>query len=185
MDNDRRSSSIAAGYKKYGISKILQHGTIVVHEIGSLGRADGRFGHARSCSTEVRYSDTLFFIALTHICLALNQKNPKSFFYSIATLYNWRYKNLTSLPHIEQLLEYKCANAGFTFNYQLINVCDYNGVGESAPSPYFYQVRKEVRRFEFLTVSQVFVRRILPKPNMPWRFLCICVCSDIRRRKFR
>lgn len=37
--------------------------------------------------------------------------------------------------------EFQMANAGFVYDYQLIDVGDYNGVGESAPSPYFYQVR--------------------------------------------
>lgn len=58
---------------------------------------------------------------------------------TIASLYTWRYKSLTSLPHVEMRSDYKAANAGFVFDYQFINVNDYNGVGESAPSPYFYQ----------------------------------------------
>jgi intron-binding protein aquarius len=36
--------------------------------------------------------------------------------------------------------EYLTANAGLSFDYQLINVPDFNGVGESQPSPFFYQV---------------------------------------------
>ena len=36
--------------------------------------------------------------------------------------------------------EYRVANPGFSFLYQLINVEDLNGVGESEPTPYFYQV---------------------------------------------
>ncbi|XP_071832631.1 RNA helicase aquarius-like [Apostichopus japonicus] len=58
---------------------------------------------------------------------------------SIACLYNWRYKKLGNLPHITSLPEYKKANPGFGFDYQLINVDDFNGVGESEPNPYFYQ----------------------------------------------
>ncbi|GIY87372.1 RNA helicase aquarius [Caerostris extrusa] len=58
---------------------------------------------------------------------------------SICELYNWRYKNLGNLPHVLNLPEYKRANAGFWFDYQLINVEDFNGVGESEPNPYFYQ----------------------------------------------
>jgi len=61
--------------------------------------------------------------------------------YSIAQLYQWRYKNLGNLPHVMEQLEYKLANPGFAFDYQLINVDNYNGVGESEPSPYFFQVR--------------------------------------------
>lgn len=58
---------------------------------------------------------------------------------SICELYRWRYKTLGNLPHVLNLPEYKKANAGFWFDYQLINVEDFNGVGESEPNPYFYQ----------------------------------------------
>ncbi|VDM99005.1 unnamed protein product, partial [Thelazia callipaeda] len=57
----------------------------------------------------------------------------------IADLYNWRYEHLGNLPHIEALPEYQRANPGFAFNYQLIDVPNFNGIGETTPSPYFYQ----------------------------------------------
>lgn len=71
--------------------------------------------------------------------------SKKSYFYewscfSICNLYNWRYKSLGNLSHIENLTEYQLANAGFTFEYQLINVEDFEGAGESEPRPFFYQV---------------------------------------------
>lgn len=59
---------------------------------------------------------------------------------SIASLYNWRYKRLGSLPHVISQPQYRAANAGFMFDFQLINVSDFNGVGESEPNPYFFQV---------------------------------------------
>ena len=59
---------------------------------------------------------------------------------SICNLYNWRYRNLGNLPHLYQLTEYLHANPGLFFDYQFIDVQDYNGVGESEPNPYFYQV---------------------------------------------
>lgn len=62
------------------------------------------------------------------------------FITSICNLYNWRYKTLGNLAHIEARPEYRAANAGFCFDFQLINVEDLNGVGESEPSPYFFQV---------------------------------------------
>lgn len=58
---------------------------------------------------------------------------------SICNLYNWRYKKLGNLHHVEDSPEYKIANAGFLYDFQLINVEDFNGVGESEPSAYFYQ----------------------------------------------
>lgn len=46
---------------------------------------------------------------------------------------------------------YRVANAGLAYDFQLINVEDFNGVGESEPSPYFYQVRLSI-----FTMSLVF-----------------------------
>ncbi|XP_012584001.1 PREDICTED: intron-binding protein aquarius [Condylura cristata] len=53
--------------------------------------------------------------------------------------YNWRYKNLGNLPHVQLLPEFSTANAGLLYDFQLINVEDFQGVGESEPNPYFYQ----------------------------------------------
>ncbi|XP_076165553.1 RNA helicase aquarius isoform X2 [Ptiloglossa arizonensis] len=58
---------------------------------------------------------------------------------SICNLYNWRYKKLGNLAHVERSPEYLVANAGYLYDFQLINVEDFNGVGESEPSAYFYQ----------------------------------------------
>lgn len=58
---------------------------------------------------------------------------------SICNLYNWRYNKLGNLQHVVRSPEYLVANAGFQFDFQLINVEDFNGVGESEPSAYFYQ----------------------------------------------
>ena len=62
------------------------------------------------------------------------------FLYSICDLYKWRYNNLGDLSHIRNWPEYQMANAGFNFDFQLINVEDFNSIGETEPSPYFYQV---------------------------------------------
>ncbi|CAB4411822.1 unnamed protein product [Rhizophagus irregularis] len=58
---------------------------------------------------------------------------------SMAELYNWRYKNLGNLPTVIEPDEYKWANAGFTFDYQLMNVGEFMNKGETEPVPYFYQ----------------------------------------------
>ncbi|XP_054758837.2 RNA helicase aquarius-like [Lytechinus pictus] len=58
---------------------------------------------------------------------------------SIATLYNWRYRSLGNLPHVNRMPEFQTSNPGLAFDYQLINVDNFNGVGESEPNPYFYQ----------------------------------------------
>lgn len=58
---------------------------------------------------------------------------------SICNLYKWKYKTLDDLQHIQNWPEYKTANAGFEFDFQVIDVQDFNNVGETEPSPYFYQ----------------------------------------------
>ena len=61
-------------------------------------------------------------------------------FISLCQLYGWRYRALGNLPHVYRWPEFMTANAGFFFDYQLINVEDFKGVGESQPNPHFYQV---------------------------------------------
>lgn len=58
---------------------------------------------------------------------------------SIAELFKWRYKQLGNLPVVETEQKFKLANAGFRFDYQFINVPDYQGTGEREPSPHFLQ----------------------------------------------
>ncbi|KAF3769991.1 P-loop containing nucleoside triphosphate hydrolase protein [Cryphonectria parasitica EP155] len=56
---------------------------------------------------------------------------------SIAQLYQWRYPQLTNLPHVETSEEFLTSNAGFKYDYQFINVGDYKGKGEAEPVPHF------------------------------------------------
>ncbi|KMU91369.1 cell cycle control protein cwf11 [Coccidioides immitis H538.4] len=58
---------------------------------------------------------------------------------SIAELFKWRYERLRNLPTVENGAEFKLANAGFQYDYQFINVPDFQGVGEREPSPHFIQ----------------------------------------------
>ncbi|KAJ5580048.1 uncharacterized protein N7459_006033 [Penicillium hispanicum] len=58
---------------------------------------------------------------------------------SIAELFRWRYRELGDLPSVETVQEFKQANAGFKFDYQFINVPDYQGTGEREPTPHFVQ----------------------------------------------
>lgn len=74
---------------------------------------------------------------------------------SIAKLYNWRYKNLGDLPSVTEQEEYKCANSGFTYDYQVINVDNYMGKGETEPVPYFYQNLGEA---EFIVAVYQYMR---------------------------
>merc|ERR1719219_3036815 len=76
---------------------------------------------------------------------------------SICSLYNWRYKLLGNLPHVLNHSDYQTANAGFSYDYQLINVPDFNGVGESSPSPFFYQNLAEA---EYVVATYMYMRMI-------------------------
>ncbi|XP_050420307.1 RNA helicase aquarius [Adelges cooleyi] len=58
---------------------------------------------------------------------------------SLSQLYNWRYNNLGNLNHVLSTPEYHKANAGFYYEYQLIDVGLFNGVGETEPNPHFIQ----------------------------------------------
>jgi len=58
---------------------------------------------------------------------------------SICSLYSWRYQKLGNLSHVVTRPKFKAANPGLFYDYQLINVENFNGVGESEPNPFFYQ----------------------------------------------
>jgi len=73
---------------------------------------------------------------------------------NIASLYNWRYKNLSNLP-ITDSNEFKLANPGFVFDFQMINVEDFGGNGESQPNPYFYQNLGEA---EYVVAVYMYMR---------------------------
>ena len=51
----------------------------------------------------------------------------------------WRYNDLGNLTHVVESDEYQRANPGFLHTFQLVNVEDFQGKGESTPSAYFYQ----------------------------------------------
>jgi len=74
---------------------------------------------------------------------------------SLAQLFAWRYENLGNLPHVDQSREYITANTGLAFDYQFINVADYEGRGETAPLPYFYQNLGEA---EYVVALYMYLR---------------------------
>ncbi|KAG2551560.1 hypothetical protein PVAP13_9KG377500 [Panicum virgatum] len=76
---------------------------------------------------------------------------------SIAKLYNWRYRELGDLPYVREQAIFHKANAGFSFEYQLVDVPDYKGKGESAPSPWFYQNEGEA---EYIVNVYIYMRLI-------------------------
>ena len=74
---------------------------------------------------------------------------------SLCDLYRWRYKNLGDLQHVQQETEFQTANAGFVHEYQLIDVEEFNGVGESEPVPHFFQNLAEA---EFVVATFMYMR---------------------------
>ena len=52
---------------------------------------------------------------------------------------SWRYNDLGNLSHVVESDEFQRANPGLLHTFQLINVEDFQGKGESTPSAYFYQ----------------------------------------------
>ncbi|KDP40504.1 hypothetical protein JCGZ_24503 [Jatropha curcas] len=74
---------------------------------------------------------------------------------SIARLYNWRYRDLGDLPYVKEAAIFHKANAGFSYEYQLVDVPDYHGRGETAPSPWFYQNEGEA---EYVVSVYIYMR---------------------------
>ncbi|KAL7062085.1 hypothetical protein AAHC03_0438 [Spirometra sp. Aus1] len=74
---------------------------------------------------------------------------------SISQLYSWRYDSLTDIPHVITSQEYNLCNPGFQYEFQLVNVEDYKGIGESEPSPYFYQNLAEA---EYVVATYMYMR---------------------------
>ncbi|KAI4358024.1 hypothetical protein L6164_001935 [Bauhinia variegata] len=74
---------------------------------------------------------------------------------SIAKLYNWRYRDLGDLPYVREGAIFHRANAGFSYDYQLVDVPDYLGKGETTPSPWFYQNEGEA---EYVVSVYIYMR---------------------------
>lgn len=59
---------------------------------------------------------------------------------SLADLFRWRYTSLGDLGVTkEDDLDFEYGNPGFSFEYQVVNVDDYQGKGETEPMPHFIQ----------------------------------------------
>jgi len=77
----------------------------------------------------------------------------------LCRLYKWRYRALGDLPHVMRG-QYQWDNPGFRYNFQLIDVGDLNGKGESEPRKYFYQNLAEAE----YTVHLFMYMRLLGYP---------------------
>ena len=76
---------------------------------------------------------------------------------SIAALYAWRYSGLENLSHVASLPEFTLANPGFAYDYQLIDVPDYQGMGEMEPNPHFIQNLGEA---EYVVATYMYMRML-------------------------
>lgn len=101
-----------------------------------------------------RLDQSLFtrFIRLSvpHITLdAQGRSRP-----SLSDLYKWRYEGLRDLDVVKKD-NYLLANPGFLYEYQLIDVPDFHGMGETMPTPHFYQNLGEA---EFVVAVYMYMR---------------------------
>eukprot|EP00960_Hanusia_phi_P003429 101020-Hanusia_phi.AAC.1 len=75
----------------------------------------------------------------------------------IAKLYNWRFRLLGDMEHVSSRQEFRLANAGFAHQFQLVNVEDLGGKGESEPTAFFYQNLAEA---EYIIAVYMYMRVI-------------------------
>ena len=68
---------------------------------------------------------------------AIGRIAPQFFFF--LRFLSWRYNKLGNLRHVLDSKQFQLANAGFVHTYQMINVRDFQGRGETSPTAYFYQ----------------------------------------------
>ena len=102
----------------------------------------------------------------------------------IAALYNWRYKKLGDLPYVRSMLEFRQCNPGFMHIYQMINVPEFNGIGECTPSPRYYQVNILIVYMLRETCTYfISSTRIWVKQNLPLLCSSTCACLDIQQKK--
>lgn len=75
----------------------------------------------------------------------------------LASLFNWRYPQLGNLARVESHPSYRLANAGFRWDYQFVDVQDYQGVGEYAPKAHFFQNLGEA---EYIVATYMYMRTL-------------------------
>lgn len=76
---------------------------------------------------------------------------------TIAKLYSWWYRELGDLSYVREEAMFQKANTGFSYEYQLVDVPDFMGKGESAPSPWFYQ---NVGEAEYIVSVYIYMRSL-------------------------
>ena len=74
---------------------------------------------------------------------------------SLADLYRWRYKALGDLKREATASAFSRANPGMAHDYQLVDVPDFMGNGETTPTPHFYQNLGEA---EYVVATYMYLR---------------------------
>ena len=74
---------------------------------------------------------------------------------SLAKLYAWRYSKLDTLNIVKENAVFARANAGLAHTAQLIDVPDYAGQGETAPTAHFFQNLGEA---EYVVALYMYMR---------------------------
>ncbi len=85
-----------------------------------------------------------------------------------------------NLSHVEKMLEYQLANAGFTFDFQLINVEDFEGAGETEPRPFFYQVRAISGKLMSEGIVSHILRKFVFSQNLAEAEYCVALFMYMR-----
>ncbi|KAL0219057.1 hypothetical protein P9112_004710 [Eukaryota sp. TZLM1-RC] len=80
---------------------------------------------------------------------------------SLSSLFKWKYPSLYDFCHVKTSKEFCRACPGFGFDYQLINVDDYNGKGEHEPVPHYFQNLGEAE----LVILTYMYMRLIGYPN--------------------
>ncbi|KAJ3136189.1 hypothetical protein HK100_001918 [Physocladia obscura] len=73
----------------------------------------------------------------------------------IADLFRWNYTDLQDLDVQVSGLQFDLANPGFAFDYQFVDVLDYNNKGETEPIPHFLQNLGEA---EYVVATYQYMR---------------------------
>lgn len=93
------------------------------------------------------------FVRLGTPCIVLDMQGRAR--PSLGALYSWKYPRLGNLPLVETAPLFAAPNPGLAYEYQFIDVGDYQGRGESSPLPHFYQNLGEA---EYVVAAYIHMR---------------------------
>ena len=95
----------------------------------------------------------------------------------MADLYRWRYTQLGDLGTVATDPRFQKAVPGFAHPFQLVDVQDPNGVGESVPLPHYIQNLAEA---EFVVATYMYMRLQVPSPLHVSRISPVHAAAGVR-----